>query len=108
MTNALVLLEACTACNRVQRVYLARPSRRKTPLLCPECARPWIEWTCDECGSGNFQQVDALPKEDFISATCAHCSASLESVRWAASSPENALQSRLSPSGGKAAQSNRR
>jgi hypothetical protein len=38
MTNALVFVEACTVCNRVQRTYLARRSRRKTPLVCSDCA----------------------------------------------------------------------
>jgi len=37
MTNAVVLIEACTVCNRVQRTYLARRSRRKTPLVCADC-----------------------------------------------------------------------
>jgi hypothetical protein len=38
MTNALVFIEACTVCNRVQRTYLGRRSRRKTPLVCADCA----------------------------------------------------------------------
>ncbi|HKD11361.1 MAG TPA: hypothetical protein VKE50_04760 [Thermoanaerobaculia bacterium] len=37
MTNALVFIEACSVCGLVQRVYLARGGRRKTPLACPSC-----------------------------------------------------------------------
>ncbi len=90
MTNALVLIEACSVCGLVQRVYLARRGRRKTPLVCAACARPWIRWGCEECGAANYEQVVALPRRGALFGSCAACGDESEQVSWTRSSREEA------------------
>ena len=90
MTNALVLIEACSVCGLVQRVYLARRGRRKTPLVCAACARPWIRWDCEECGAANREQVESLPRRGAFFGACAACGAESEQVSWVRSSREEA------------------
>ena len=82
MTNALVFIEACTVCGRVQRTYLGRRSRRKTPLMCASCARPWIQWQCSECAAENQEQVEALPKRGAHSGVCSTCGVETEGAAW--------------------------
>ena len=88
MTNALVFIEACTVCGRVQRTYLGRRSGRKTPLMCASCARPWIKWPCAECGATNHEQVEALPKRGAHSGICSACGTETHRAAWTRSSRE--------------------
>jgi hypothetical protein len=94
MTNALVLIEACSVCGLVQRVYLARRGGRKTPLVCAACARPWIRWSCEECGAANHEQVETLPRRGAHAAACAACGIEAEWVQWTRSSRDEALLAR--------------
>ena len=90
MTNALVFIEACTVCGLVGRTYLGRRSRRKTPLVCAACARPWIQWACSECAAANHEQVEVLPKRGAHSGVCSACGVETDKTAWARSSREEA------------------
>jgi hypothetical protein len=92
MTNALVFIEACTICNRVQRTYLGRRSRRRTPLVCDRCARPWIKWICPECDAANHEQVETLPRRGAHSGICGLCEEETDKTAWTRSTLEEARE----------------
>ncbi len=107
MTNALVLIEACSICGLVQRVYLGRRGGRKTPLVCTACARPWIQWSCGECGTTNYEQVEALPRRGAHFSACAACRTEADRVQWSRSSREEAQRIRRAKGSAQAVQGRR-